>query len=52
MATIQNSLISKNVTVNELRISLRLDRASWLALEDICQFETLPLHELCMLVVR
>ena len=41
MATIQNSLIIKNVTVNELRTSLRLEHTSWSALEDICQFETL-----------
>ena len=52
MATIQNSLIIKNVTVNELRTSLRLERTSWLALEDICQFETLSLHQLCSLVER
>ena len=50
MATIKNSLIIKNVTVNELRTSLRLERASWLSLVDICQFEILSLHELCSLV--
>lgn len=50
MVTIQNSLISKNVTVNGRRTSLRLERASWLALDDICRFESLSLHELCSLV--
>ena len=48
----KNSFIIKNVTVNNRRTSLRLERASWLALEDICQFESLSLHELCSLVER
>ena len=48
----KNSFIIKNVTVNKRRTSLRLERASWLALEDICQFESLSLHELCSLVER
>ncbi len=45
-----NSLISKNVTVNGRRTSLRLERASWLALEDICKFENLTLHVLCSMI--
>ena len=48
----KNSFIIKNVTVNKRRTSLRLERASWLVLEDICQFESLSLHELCSLVER
>jgi len=46
----KNSLISKNVTVNGRRTSLRLERASWLALEDICKFEKLTLHVLCSMI--
>ena len=48
----KNSLIIKNVTVKKRRTGLRLERASWLALKDICQFESLSLHELCSLVER
>jgi len=43
-------LISKNVTINGRRTSLRLEQASWEALGDICQCEGLTLHELCSLI--
>lgn len=50
MTKIRNSLISKNVTVNGRRTSLRLEQISWKALEDICQFENLTLHALCSMI--
>jgi predicted DNA-binding ribbon-helix-helix protein len=43
-------LISKNVTINGRRTSLRLEQASWEAMSDICQCEGLTLHELCSLI--
>jgi len=43
-------LISKNVTVNGRRTSLRLEQASWDALRDICACEGLTTHELCSMV--
>jgi len=43
-------LVSKNVTINGRRTSLRLERASWEALDDICQCENLTLHGLCTLI--
>ncbi|MBC8338969.1 MAG: ribbon-helix-helix domain-containing protein [Alphaproteobacteria bacterium] len=43
-------LISKNVTINGRRTSLRLEQASWEALGDICQCEGLTIHELCSLI--
>ncbi len=43
-------LISKNVTINGRRTSLRLEQASWEALGDICKCEDLTLHELCSLI--
>jgi predicted DNA-binding ribbon-helix-helix protein len=43
-------LVSKNVTINGRRTSLRLEQASWEALTDICKCEGLTLHELCSLV--
>ena len=44
------NLISKNVTVNGRRTSLRLEQASWEALSDICVCEGLTIHELCSLI--
>lgn len=43
-------LISKNVTINGRRTSLRLEQASWEAMVDICACEGLTLHELCSLI--
>ena len=43
-------LISKNVTINGRRTSLRLEQASWEAIADICECEGLTLHELCPLI--
>ena len=39
-------LISKNVTINGRRTSLRLERAIWDAIGDICDKEGLTHHEL------
>lgn len=50
MGGVQNSLISKNVTVNGRRTSLRLERASWMALDEICEFESVTLHVLCSMI--
>ena len=46
----RTKLISKNVTINGRRTSLRLEQASWEGLNDICQCEGLTLHELCSLI--
>ncbi len=43
-------MISKNVTINGRRTSLRLERANWEGLNDICKCEGLTLHELCSLI--
>lgn len=43
-------MISKNVTINGRRTSLRLEQASWEAMVDICKCEGLTLHELCSLI--
>jgi len=42
-----SKLISRNVTVNGRRTSLRLERAAWEALDQICECENVTLHELC-----
>ena len=46
----KTKLISKNVTVNGRRTSLRLEQASWEAMRDICECEGLTIHELCSLI--
>ncbi len=46
----RTQLISKNVTINGRRTSLRLEKASWEAMDDICKCEELTLHELCSLI--
>ena len=43
-------LISKNVTINGRRTSLRLEKTSWEAMVDICQCEGMTIHELCSLI--
>jgi len=44
------NLISKNVTINGRRTSLRLEQTSWEAMVDICQCEGMTIHELCSLI--
>ncbi len=45
-----NSLISRNVTVNGHRTSLRLEQVTWDALDDICAAEGLGVHEICSMI--
>jgi predicted DNA-binding ribbon-helix-helix protein len=46
----KTKLISKNVTINGRRTSLRLEQASWEGIHDICECEGLTIHELCSLI--
>ena len=43
-------LLSKNVTVEGRRTSLRLENDVWEALEEICEREDMSVHELCTLI--
>jgi predicted DNA-binding ribbon-helix-helix protein len=45
-------LISRNVTVNGHRTSLRLEEETWAAIEDICRAEKTNIHTLCSLLDR
>jgi predicted DNA-binding ribbon-helix-helix protein len=45
-----NSLISRNVTVNGHRTSLRLEQVTWDALDDISEAEGLSIHEICSMI--
>ncbi|MBL4692139.1 MAG: ribbon-helix-helix domain-containing protein [Magnetovibrio sp.] len=44
---LQSKLQSRNVSIGEHRTSLRLERDTWDALEEICVREHLTVHELC-----
>ncbi len=48
----KQNLISKNVTINGRRTSLRLEEELWEALNDVCRCESLTIHELCSLIDR
>lgn len=40
-------LVCKNVIVNGRRTSMRLDRETWISLNDICHREGMTIHQLC-----
>lgn len=53
MGTIFKSrLVSRNVTVDGHRTSLRLEQDVWDALEEVCARENMNLHEVCTHVER
>ena len=43
-------LLSRNVTINGRRTSLRLEQASWEAIDEICASEGVTSHELCSMI--
>lgn len=43
----ENGLISRNVTVNGRRTSLRLEREIWDAFDEICEREEMTRNQLC-----
>ena len=45
-------LLSRNVTVDGRRTSLRLENDVWDALEEICEREDMSVHEVCTLIDR
>ena len=45
-----SKLISRNVTVNGRRTSLRLEKATWDALDQICECEQTTVHQLCSMI--
>lgn len=46
----QSKLQSRNVTIDKHRTSLRLEKDTWNALEEICVRENKTLHEMCTIV--
>lgn len=52
MGSINSRLLSRNVTVDGHRTSLRLEQDVWDAVEEICAREDLSVHDLCTLIER
>lgn len=46
----QGNLVSRNVTITGHRTSIRLEQATWDALDQICAIERKSTHELCSLI--
>jgi len=46
----KNSLISRNVTINGRRTSLRMEKSIWDALAEVCKREQMIMHDLCTLI--
>lgn len=42
-----SSLLLRNVRINGRRTSVRLERAMWEALEEICEREGVKVHQIC-----
>lgn len=47
---IKTSLVSRNITLNGHRTSMRLEPSMWQALADICRREKLNIHQLCGMI--
>lgn len=48
----QGNLVSRNVTISGHRTSIRLEQATWDALDQICSIEKKTIHEICSLVEK
>ena len=46
----KQGLVTKNITVGNLRTSLRLEPEIWIALNEICAREGMTVHQLCTLI--
>jgi predicted DNA-binding ribbon-helix-helix protein len=47
VAKLEPSSISRNVTIQGHRTSLRLQKEMWDAIDEICRRERLSIHQLC-----
>lgn len=52
IAGLKSSLISRNITLDGHRTSMRLEPAMWNALIEICRREKLSIHQICSLVAQ
>lgn len=46
----KQGLVTKNVTVGNLRTSLRLEPEIWQAIDELCAREGVTVHQLCTLI--
>jgi len=46
----QGNLVSRNVTIQGHRTSIRLEKATWSALDQICSIENKSIHDICTLI--
>ena len=44
------SLVSRNVTINGRRTSLRMEQETWDALAEICKRENKSIHQICTMI--
>ena len=49
---LMSTLVSRNITLQDRRTSMRLEPAMWDALDEICRREGRTIHELCTMVDR
>ncbi len=45
--TDKTALVSRNITVNKKRTSIRLEAQMWIALKDIAEREKCSIHDIC-----
>lgn len=43
----KTALVSRNITVNKKRTSIRLETQMWIALKDIAEREKCSIHDIC-----
>jgi predicted DNA-binding ribbon-helix-helix protein len=43
----KTALVSRNITVNKKRTSIRLEAQMWIALKDIAEREKCSIHDIC-----
>lgn len=49
---LMSTLVSRNITLQDRRTSVRLEPAMWDALDEICRREGTSIHDLCTLIDR
>lgn len=48
--TKKTALVSRNITVNKRRTSIRLEAQMWVALKDIAKREQCTIHDICQVI--
>jgi predicted DNA-binding ribbon-helix-helix protein len=48
----KTALVSRNVTINKKRTSIRLEAQMWCALKEIADREKCSIHDICTIIAR